>query len=80
LTKRKGSQLAASPASEAAATIATTTDTAERRKAEARFWVLLYQGPMVMVETTDVSGAMKAFGRCLDGTEKCSGGEVRVGR
>ena len=63
-------------AAEAAATIATTTDAAERRKAEARFWVL-YQGPMVMVETTDVSGAMKAFGRCLDGTEKCSGGEIR---
>jgi len=63
-------------AAEAAATIATATDPAERRKAEARFWVL-YQGPLVMVETTDVSGAMKAFGFCLDGTEKCDGAEIR---
>ena len=63
-------------AAETAAIIATATDGAERRKAEARFWVL-YQGPMVMVETTDVSGAMKAFGRCLDGTEPCLGGEIR---
>jgi len=32
---------------------------------------------MVVVETKDVSGAMNAFGRCLDGSEKCSGGEIR---
>src|SRR5437016_10086000 len=53
-------------ASEAAATIATTSDPEERRKAEARFWTL-YWGPLVMVESPEVSGAMKKFGNCLRG-------------
>jgi len=53
-------------ASEAAATIATTSDSEERRKAEAKFW-MLYWGPLVMVESPDVSGAMKNFGKCLRG-------------
>jgi hypothetical protein len=34
-------------------------------------------GPTVVVETKDVSGAMNAFGQCLDGSEKCSGGEIQ---
>jgi hypothetical protein len=54
-----------------AAVIASTNDVAERRKAEARFWVLFW-GPLVMVESQDVSGAMKALGRCLNGEEKCN--------
>jgi hypothetical protein len=51
-------------ASEAAATIATTTDAAEREKARNKFW-MLYQGPLVIVESPSVSGAMKAFGDAL---------------
>ena len=48
---------------------------AERRKAEARFWIL-YLGPLVMVESTDVSGAMKKFGRCLTGQDTCDAAEL----
>jgi hypothetical protein len=54
-----------------AAAIATTTDVAERRRAEARFWVLFW-GPLVMVESQEVSGAMQTVSRCLTGEEKCS--------
>jgi hypothetical protein len=56
-------------ASEAASTIATTTDPEQRRKAEAKFW-MLYWGPLVLVETPEVSGAMKKFGECLTGETK----------
>jgi hypothetical protein len=62
-------------AATAAATIASTRDAAERRKAEAKFWIL-YRGPLVMVESTDVSGAMKRFGRCLTGEDKCNDGKL----
>lgn len=62
-------------AATAAATIASTRDAAERRKAEERFWIL-YRGPLVMVESTDVSGAMKKFSRCLTGQDKCDAGEM----
>ena len=55
-------------AATAAATIASTRDAAERRKAEERFWIL-YRGPLVMVESTDVSGAMKKFSWCLTGQD-----------
>ena len=58
-------------AATAAATIASTHDPVERRKAEANFWVL-YWGPLVMVEGQDVSGAMKRFGNCLSGADKCN--------
>jgi type II secretory pathway pseudopilin PulG len=57
-------------ASSTAATIVNTTDEAEKKKAINNFW-RLYYGPLVMVESTDVSGAMKLFGFCLDGTEDC---------
>jgi len=30
-----------------------------------------------MVETEEVSGAMKTLGRCLDGTNKCSTSELQ---
>lgn len=51
-------------ASQAAATIATTTDVKEREQATNKFW-MLYEGPLIVVETPSVSGAMKAFGECL---------------
>ena len=63
-------------AATAAATIASSSSTADRQRAEDRFWTL-YWGPLVMVESTEVSGAMKAFGRCLSGEEKCGDLEVR---
>ena len=57
-------------ASSAAATIARATDQGERKKAIDTFW-RLYYGPLVIVESMDVSGAMKSFSRCLNGTESC---------
>jgi hypothetical protein len=63
-------------ASEAAATIAKTTDEGERKKATNNFW-RLYYGPLVMVENTAVSGSMKSFGFCLDGTEHCDENDLR---
>lgn len=63
-------------AATAAATIASSADAAQRRQAEATFW-MLYWGPLVMVESTDVSGAMKAFGRCISGAEKCTGADLQ---
>jgi len=52
-------------ASQAAATIATTTDSQERERAKNKFW-MLYEGPLIVVESPSVSGAMKAFGECLE--------------
>jgi hypothetical protein len=63
-------------ASEAVATIATTRDEAVRRTAETEFWKL-YHGPLVILETKDLSGAMQAFGNCLAKTEVCSDAEIR---
>jgi hypothetical protein len=63
-------------AASVAATIASSPDPAERRKAEGRFWTLYY-GPLVMVEGRDVSGAMKAFGRCVTGEDKCGTDEIK---
>ena len=63
-------------ASATAATIVKTTDDAERKKAINNFW-RLYYGPLVMVETTGVSGSMKSFGFCLDGTENCDENVLR---
>ncbi|MEK6324617.1 MAG: hypothetical protein AABN33_23500 [Acidobacteriota bacterium] len=62
-------------ASSTAATIVKTTDEAERKKAINSFW-RLYYGPLVIVESTEVSGAMKIFGHCLDGTEQCDEQEL----
>ena len=63
-------------ASTAAATIASSTDPVQRRLAVDKFWMLFW-GPLVMVENTDVSGAMKSFSRCLDGQDKCNAGEIQ---
>jgi hypothetical protein len=63
-------------ASATAATIVKTTDEAERKKAINNFW-RLYYGPLVMVESQGVSGAMKSFGFCLDGTEQCDENDLR---
>jgi len=63
-------------ASGAAATIASTSDEAERRKAKDTFWKL-YWGPLVMVENKAVSGAMKDFGYCLDGTDTCTDADLK---
>lgn len=51
-------------AADVAATIATSTDEARRAAATERFWVL-HEGPLIVVESQGVSGAMKSFGRCL---------------
>ena len=54
-------------ASEAAATIATTaTNSADRFRAEQTFWTL-YEGPLVLVESPEVTQAMVAFGDRLRG-------------
>ena len=63
-------------ASETVATIATTADAAARRSAEEQFW-RLYAGPMVILETKALSGAMVAFGNCLSAAEQCSAGQLR---
>ena len=72
-------------ASEAAATIATSTDQAERAKAEARFW-MLYWGPLGIVEDAGmkqpedavVEQAMVRFGRCLSGADSCDPQELKL--
>lgn len=56
---------------DAAATVTTTTDPKLRAAAHDLFWQLYY-GRMVLVETTTVSGAMKAIGRCFDQSEACN--------
>lgn len=62
-------------ASAAAATISTTTDPVERKKAINDFW-RLYEGPLIMVESKEVSGAMVAFGECLNAPESCGQAEL----
>jgi hypothetical protein len=60
-------------ASQAAATIATSTDPKEGEAARNNFW-MLYQGPLVIVESPSVSAAMKAFGQVLaTGTNQSPG-------
>jgi hypothetical protein len=58
-------------ASDAAATIATTTNTKDREEAINSFWSLYY-GQLVFVENTKVSGAMKDFGNCLNKGAECT--------
>jgi hypothetical protein len=60
----------------AAATIASSSDVRERSKARDTFW-RLYWGPLVMVESKEVSGAMTHFGNCLGGVEKCNADEIK---
>jgi hypothetical protein len=61
----------------AAATAANAADAKARARAAEEFW-RLYQGPMVLVETKTVSGAMVAFGNCLDKTEVCDRKEMNA--
>lgn len=55
---------------EAAAKASNSINKADRTSAEQRFWQL-YQGRMILVETTKVASAMAVFGRCLTGEEEC---------
>lgn len=57
-------------ASAAAAKIASTQDSADKKKAQETFWEL-YWGPLVMLESQPVSGAMKSFGACLAESPRC---------
>ena len=63
-------------ASTAAATIASSSNPDERRKAEDAFWKL-YWGPLIFVESKEVSAAMKKFGNCLDRTEDCDASALK---
>ena len=62
-------------ASASAATIARSTDPIERKRAINDFW-RLYEGPLIMVESKEVSGAMVQFGNCLDDDESCDQAEI----
>lgn len=62
-------------ASESVATIANTTDAAERSRAINTFW-RLYQGPLIVVESKEASSAMAEFGNCLRGTRDCDKAEL----
>lgn len=61
-------------ASDAAATVATTKDEAERGKAEARF-MQLYAGTLVIVEDEGFEDAMINYHKCLTGVEPCDPAE-----
>ena len=63
-------------ASSAAATIASSSDARERARAVDSFW-RLYWGPLAMIETTNVSGAMKKFGYCLTKEEQCDADDLQ---
>jgi hypothetical protein len=63
-------------ASSATAIIASSSDQRERTQAANTFW-RLYWGPLAMVESTDVSGAMKSFGYCLSKENRCDSDELR---
>lgn len=54
----------------AAAILANSDDPAARAQASDEFWQL-YQGKMILVETTSVSTAMMEFGNCLKSKETC---------
>jgi hypothetical protein len=54
---------------DAAVAIANAQESKDRATAEEKFW-RLYHGRMILVETEEVSGAMKRFGECL-GTPRC---------
>ena len=63
-------------ASSAAATIVSSKNPGDRRKAVNTFWTL-YWGPLVFVESREVSEAMVKFGRCLNGEEQCDDSELK---
>ena len=60
---------------DAAATAATSSDPKLRAAANDLFWQLYY-GRMILVETTTVSGAMKAMGNCLGAKATCGEKEI----
>ncbi|MCM3869332.1 MAG: hypothetical protein ND895_01375 [Pyrinomonadaceae bacterium] len=62
-------------ASAAAATISRSNDPVEKKKAINDFW-RLYEGPLIMVESKEVSDAMVRFGNCLDYAEGCDDAEI----
>jgi hypothetical protein len=61
--------------SEAAATLASSQDPEERAKARDSF-LRLYYGPLVMLESPDVSLAMKNFRACLEAPRDCPPGRL----
>jgi hypothetical protein len=61
----------------AATTVANTDDPKKRKQATEEFW-RLYQGKMILVETTGVSGAMRRFGNCLNGVDTCTKDEMNT--
>lgn len=63
-------------ASDVVATIASTRDPGKRRAAEEEFW-RLFHGPLVILETKDLSGAMVALGTCLQRPDRCTDSEVK---
>ena len=64
-------------ASEGVASIATSKPGPARQPAEAEFWKL-YHGPLAIVESREISGAMVQFGMCLDGTANCDQGDLEA--
>jgi hypothetical protein len=66
-----------SQALSAAAAVANAGDAKTRTQAAEDFW-RLYQGKMVLVETMSVSGAMKSFGKCLNGANVCTKEEMNA--
>jgi len=66
-----------SQALSAAAAVANAGDAKTRTQAAEDFW-RLYQGKMVLVETMSVSGAMKSFGKCLNGENVCTKEEMNT--
>jgi hypothetical protein len=63
-------------ASGAAATIAGSQDADEQKKAREAFF-RLYWGPLVMLESKEVSGAMKGFGWCLEQADRCGAADLQ---
>ena len=61
----------------AAAAAANAGDAKTRSQAAEEFW-RLYQGKMILVETTKVSDAMVSFGECLGAKSPCSQDEMNT--
>jgi len=61
----------------AVATVANSDDPETQKQATEEFWQL-YQGKMILVETTSVSGGMVHFGHCLDGKDTCDRKEMNA--
>jgi hypothetical protein len=61
---------------DAAVAIANGQEPKDRAIAEEKFW-RLFHGRMILVETQEVSGAMKRFGECLD-VPRCTPGDMNA--